>query len=318
MISRDTPSTIICWPRTFCEAPKRVRQIVSPMKTTGALPARIIRFRHVATDDRLHSEDAEIIEADACAAHAFRRHLATGNRQVVGFAPNECQVGEAVLARAPVEPVWITDRAIRKSGVRSRRIDELSGCGYGNGRSRTALTTLKMAVFAPMPRARASMAMIEKPAISPACEWRNGDQSGTCLYSYSLRIDVLIPRARRRSDSPWSRGAPATKPREMRPTEIKMTMAPNVIGSHAPTPKSSVFNKRVAAKAPASPITTLIRPATSPGQRPAGRSMIAPRPAQCGCRFHSSVARRNRPSRHKFRSRSAAARSRRKWRAGAR
>lgn len=38
-----------------------------------------------------------------------------------------------------------------------------SGSGKGNGRSNTAFTTLKMAVFAPMPRASVITAMAAKP-----------------------------------------------------------------------------------------------------------------------------------------------------------
>src|ERR1044071_5876593 len=38
-----------------------------------------------------------------------------------------------------------------------------SASGYGSGRSRTALTTLKIAVFAPMPSASVRMAMNANP-----------------------------------------------------------------------------------------------------------------------------------------------------------
>jgi hypothetical protein len=38
-----------------------------------------------------------------------------------------------------------------------------SGSGYGSGRRITLLTTLKMAVVAPMPRPSVSTAMIAKP-----------------------------------------------------------------------------------------------------------------------------------------------------------
>src|SRR5688572_853106 len=38
----------------------------------------------------------------------------------------------------------------------------LSGSLHGSGRSRTALTTLKMAAFAPMPSASVSVAMVAK------------------------------------------------------------------------------------------------------------------------------------------------------------
>src|SRR5712691_1084352 len=40
-----------------------------------------------------------------------------------------------------------------------------SGCWYGNGRSTTELTTLKIAVFAPIPNARVSIVIAAKPGL---------------------------------------------------------------------------------------------------------------------------------------------------------
>src|ERR1019366_3821892 len=45
----------------------------------------------------------------------------------------------------------------------SQIIARRSAPGYGNGRSTTELTTLKIAVFAPMPSARTSKATMVKP-----------------------------------------------------------------------------------------------------------------------------------------------------------
>jgi hypothetical protein len=47
--------------------------------------------------------------------------------------------------------------------VFSRRRINFSDSGYGSGRSSTAFTTLKMAVFAPIPSASATTAMMVKP-----------------------------------------------------------------------------------------------------------------------------------------------------------
>ena len=41
----------------------------------------------------------------------------------------------------------------------------LAGSLYGNGRNRTVFTTLKIAVFAPMPMANVSNAMAVKPGL---------------------------------------------------------------------------------------------------------------------------------------------------------
>src|SRR5580658_1715466 len=51
--------------------------------------------------------------------------------------------------------------------------------GYGRGLSRTLLTTLKTAVFAPMPMARVSRAMAVNPGLrrSPRRPWRRSRRS---------------------------------------------------------------------------------------------------------------------------------------------
>ncbi len=48
-------------------------------------------------------------------------------------------------------------------GVDSLRVTMRFASGYGSGRNNTALITLKIAVFAPMPSARVSTAMNVKP-----------------------------------------------------------------------------------------------------------------------------------------------------------
>ena len=54
-------------------------------------------------------------------------------------------------------------RAWLNSAVVSKIIISRSGSGYASGRSSTPFTTLKMAVFAPMPSASASIATAVKP-----------------------------------------------------------------------------------------------------------------------------------------------------------
>ena len=59
-------------------------------------------------------------------------------------------------------------------GDRSHRIARRSGSGYGSGLSRSALTTLKIAVLAPMPIAsEATITKVEAGAASSACEARS-------------------------------------------------------------------------------------------------------------------------------------------------
>jgi hypothetical protein len=48
-----------------------------------------------------------------------------------------------------------------------RRVTRRCGSGYGNGRNSTPFTTLKMAVFAPIPKARVITATRVKPGFLP-------------------------------------------------------------------------------------------------------------------------------------------------------
>ena len=53
------------------------------------------------------------------------------------------------------------------AGLTETTIVSRPGSGKGSGRRRTALTTLKMAVLAPMPSASASTATAAKPGLLP-------------------------------------------------------------------------------------------------------------------------------------------------------
>src|SRR5690242_1348657 len=50
-------------------------------------------------------------------------------------------------------------------GARSHRTTSRSGCGYGSGLSRSALTTLNTAVFAPIPIASDATITVVRPAV---------------------------------------------------------------------------------------------------------------------------------------------------------
>src|SRR5262249_53271585 len=69
-----------------------------------------------------------------------------------------------------------------------------SGFLNGSGRSRTALTTLKIAVFAPMPRLKVITATTVKPGLlrNMRAAYRKSCQSVciTCSRSNSIRLDV--------------------------------------------------------------------------------------------------------------------------------
>jgi hypothetical protein len=69
--------------------------------------------------------------------------------RVVAIFVTSVKFGPDITARRP-SLVWYTPTS-------------RSGCGYGSGRSRTPLTTLKMAVLAPMPSAR----VIAATAVNP-------------------------------------------------------------------------------------------------------------------------------------------------------
>ena len=55
------------------------------------------------------------------------------------------------------------------SGRVSLILTSRSGSRYGSGRSRTAFTTLKIAVLAPMPSARVSTAIAVNPGERASC-----------------------------------------------------------------------------------------------------------------------------------------------------
>src|SRR5271170_3076786 len=61
-----------------------------------------------------------------------------------------------------------------------------SECGYGSGASRTALTTEKMAVLAPMPSARATTATAVNPGLPVRTrrEWRRSGSGLLILIWY--------------------------------------------------------------------------------------------------------------------------------------
>src|SRR5436853_7888679 len=63
-----------------------------------------------------------------------------------------------------------------------------SESGYGSGRSRTALTTLKIAVFAPIPSESAKMAMKVKPGCFSNCRNANRRSSSMILLAFSLLV----------------------------------------------------------------------------------------------------------------------------------
>ena len=55
--------------------------------------------------------------------------------------------------------------AMPRPGERFQRITSRSGSGYGSGRSRSALATLKTAAFTPMPSASDSTTDSAKPGL---------------------------------------------------------------------------------------------------------------------------------------------------------
>src|SRR5689334_3889685 len=74
-----------------------------------------------------------------------------------------------------------------------------SACGYGNPRSRTAFTVLKMAVFAPMPRASTSSATAANPRLlfnvrkAKRTSWVNAILDPACQSGEHARGDNLRP-----------------------------------------------------------------------------------------------------------------------------
>src|SRR6202034_361589 len=117
-------------------------------------------------------------------------------------------------------PTFFTFELRRSSNTRT----SCSGCGKGKGRSRTAYTTLKVATFAPIPRARVSTATIVKPGLfanirnAYRISWKiesmfsplpAGRQKALECQAdvYDIRENI-IPRATQRGDRFLLLGAP--------------------------------------------------------------------------------------------------------------
>src|SRR6266542_3486078 len=105
---------------------------------------------------------------------------------------------------------WFCERQSRKAagetGVRSqpgslelsKRRTSLSGSRYGSGLRSTPLTTLNMAVFAPMPRARVNTATAVKPGFFSS--WRKAN-----FRSFMVRCQLSV------AGGQWSGKAPNPK-----------------------------------------------------------------------------------------------------------
>ena len=115
-----------------------------------------------SAENRLDPEHREEPGRHACAGHGLRfRSVATevGVPGPVGRGARE----EIGLLR-PIGEVEIRDVAVGDARRRifAFEVDDAFRFGNGNGRSRTPLTRLKMAVFAPMPSATVRIAIAAK------------------------------------------------------------------------------------------------------------------------------------------------------------
>src|SRR5215469_8096882 len=87
--------------------------------------------------------------------------------------------------------------------------------GYGSGRSKTAFTTLKMAVFAPMPSASVRTVTAVKPGFFPSMRaaYRRSCQMVSIFIARRLRGGEIhiTGSAAQPADQHAPRGAPADK-----------------------------------------------------------------------------------------------------------
>src|ERR1700679_3597736 len=93
---------------------------------------------------------------------------------------------------------------VAKFGLLSRSVTNCSGCGYGSGRSSTPFTTLKSAVFAPIPSASTVTAAKLNPGFcrSTRSPWRiSMPRSSSQIQRHTSRlrssVDATFPNWRR-------------------------------------------------------------------------------------------------------------------------
>ena len=126
MISRETPSTRTCFPRTSGAAPKRRRQVPSVIRATFRLRGHIIGVNKITAELRSYLEDFEKVRAHSRASDALRRG-SISTRQVVGVTPIESEIRKGVLRRAPIEKVRITDGTGRERRRAFAETEQLLG-----------------------------------------------------------------------------------------------------------------------------------------------------------------------------------------------
>ena len=88
---------------------------------------------------------------------------------------------------------------VGKFGPRSLNQTSRPDSVYGNGRNKTAFTTLKIAVFAPMPSASVSTATAAKPGFFSS--WRKAKRRSFMVEVRNPKAEIRRkPQARRQSE----------------------------------------------------------------------------------------------------------------------
>ena len=109
--------------------------------------------------------------------------------------PN-CSIVWLCLCQSSILRGDAVGRSRRVSGFISRRTTSCSGCTNGSGRSKSAFTKLKIAVFAPRPRARVRTAMIVKVGRFSKLRTPTLISLNSASTSRPSMLDVIAPNTR--------------------------------------------------------------------------------------------------------------------------
>ncbi len=162
------PSTSTTSPTTSGVGPKRVLRSPSPRTRTGAAPGRSssgVKARPSCGEVRSTSKNDAVTNAAwtrcgssgpvklACPS----RYAATPSRVRLSSAQRKCSASDVGSSSSSDNP-----------GATCLSITSRSESGTGSGRSTTPLTTVKMAMLAPIPTARVARATRVKPGLAAA------------------------------------------------------------------------------------------------------------------------------------------------------
>ena len=146
--------------------------------------------------------------ADTNAPNEAIGRVAAG--EVDALAAIRAHLLERAIEPAPIDDSPRTTRPVRPACPARHSRRRAVGVRKGSGRISTALTTEKIAVFAPMPSASVSAATAVKPGRRRARERRSEDPGAGCPCCLSVGRVAVVWRVASASHTPWRRATRST------------------------------------------------------------------------------------------------------------